>query len=77
MPGAEIGLADYLLRHLVGEGLRVSLYDKTFIVAELRSINNSIGNEKTAGVEKVKPRISNLSANENDLCNYGCKMSAG
>ena len=43
MPGPEIGLADYLSRHPVGEASRVSLYDNTFTVAKLRSINNTLG----------------------------------
>ena len=35
MPGAKIGLADYLSRHPVGEATRVILYDNTFTVANL------------------------------------------
>ena len=42
MPGAKIGLADYLSRHPVGEATRVSLYN-TFTVAKLQSITNSLG----------------------------------
>ena len=43
MPGAKIGLADYLSRHPVGQATRVSLYDNTFTVAKLQSITNSLG----------------------------------
>ena len=43
MPGAKIGLADYLSRHPVGEATKVSLYDNTFTVAKLKSITNSLG----------------------------------
>ena len=43
MPGAKIGLADYLSRHPVGEATRVSLYDNTFTVAKLQSLTNSLG----------------------------------
>ena len=43
MPGAKIGLADYLSRHPVGDATRISLYDNTFTVVKLQSITNSLG----------------------------------
>ena len=75
-PGAKIGLADYLSRHLVGEALRVKVYDNTFTVAKIRSNNNSLGYEKlekTTGVAKFKSRISNVSANKNEISKSGRK----
>ena len=66
MPGAKIGLADYLSRHPVGEATRVSLYVNTFTVAKLLSITNSLGynEQKTTGGNINKPRKLVVSANE-------------
>ena len=64
MLGATIGLADYLLRHPVGEATRVSLYDNTFTVAKLQSITNSLGYIKTNKVIIKASRNSVVSAND-------------
>ena len=57
MPGAKIGLADYLSRHHVGDATRVSLYDNTFTVVKLQSITNSLGyNNTTKGTIKTSKR---------------------
>ena len=64
MPGAKIGLADYLSRHPVGEATRVSLYDNTFTVAKLLSITNSLGYINTnKGIIKA-PKESIVSAKD-------------
>ena len=64
MPGAKIGLADYLSRHPVGEATRVSLYDNTFTVAKLQSITNSLGYINTnKGIIKA-PKESIVSAKD-------------
>ena len=64
MPGAKIGLADYLSRHPVGEATRVSLYDNTFTVAKLHSITNSLGYINTnKGIIKA-PKESIVSAKD-------------
>ena len=64
MPGAKIGLADYLSRHPVGEATRVSLYDNTFTVTKLQSITNSLGYINTnKGIIKAS-RKSVVSAND-------------
>ena len=75
MPGAKIGLADYLSRHPVGEATRVSLYDNTFTVAKLHSITNSLGYINTnKGIIKA-PKESIVSAKDiqvgNNLQRYG------
>ena len=77
MPGAKIGLADYLSRHPVGEATRVSLYDNTFTVAKLQSINNSLGYIDTnKGIIKAS-RKSVVSAKDiqvgNDRINFPSK----
>ena len=74
MPGAKIVLADCFSRHPVGEALRVSLYDHTFTVAELRSINNSFvfKSVTTTGVANAKSRLSNDSDIKSQICKYGC-----
>ena len=61
MPGAKIGLADYLSR--------LSLYDNTFTVAKLRSINNSFGYQvqKITGRANSKSNKSIVSANESKI----------
>ena len=64
MLGATIGLADYLLRHPVGEATRVSLHDNTFTVAKLQSITNSLGYIKTNKVIIKASRNSVVSAND-------------
>ena len=66
MPGAKVGLADYLSRHPVGEASWVSFYDNTFTVAKWRSFNNSIcyQAQHTTGVVNSKYRIPIVSANK-------------
>ena len=73
MPGAKIGLEDFLSRHPVGKATRVSLYDNTFTVAKLQSITNSLGYINTnRGIIKAS-KESIVSANdiqaENDRAN--------
>ena len=66
IPGAKIGLADYLSRHPVGEATRVSLYDNTFTVAKLQSITNSLAYNKqnnTKGTNKASRKLV-VSAND-------------
>ena len=74
MPGAKIGLADYLSRLPVREASRVSLYDHAFTVAELRLINNSFvfKSVTTTGVANAKSRLSNVSDNKSQIYKYGC-----
>ena len=74
MPGAKIGLADYLSRHPVGEATRVSLYDNTFTVAKLQSITNSLGYINTNKKIIKAPKESIVSAKDiqvgNDRINF-------
>ena len=64
MPGAKIGLADYLSRHPVGEATRVILYDNTFTVAKLQSITNSLGYINTTKGTMKASRRSVVSAKD-------------
>ena len=43
MPGAKIGLADYLSRHPNSDAKPVSTYDSMFTVVKIRSIKNALG----------------------------------
>ena len=69
MPGAKIGLADYLSRHPVEKATQVRLYDNTFTVAKLHSINNSLGYkvQKNTGGAINKSRKLVVPANEHRI----------
>ena len=41
MPGAKVGMADYLSRHPAGEAERISRYDNTLKLAKVTPINKS------------------------------------
>ena len=57
MPGAKIGLEDYLSRHTNSESKPVSTYDSMFTVAKIRSIQSALG---------YKTKLANCSTSVNN-----------
>ena len=42
LPGAKMGLVDYISRHLNRKAKKVSAYDEEFIVAKIKLISSSV-----------------------------------